>query len=55
MAAAFSFGFIGDDIDNDEAAELNRAPSSENNAAVHATSLPAKRHGLKDLVSNTVR
>jgi hypothetical protein len=55
MTAAFSFGFIGDDIDKDEAAELDRAPSSEHNAAVQTTSLPAKRHSLEDLVSNTVR
>jgi hypothetical protein len=54
MAAAFSFGFVGDDIDDDDAAELDKAPKSEHNAATHTTSLPAKRHSLEDLVSNAV-
>jgi hypothetical protein len=53
MAATFSFGFVGDDID-DEDAELDKAPKSEHNAATHTTSLPAKRHSLEDLVSHAV-
>ena len=52
MSAAFSFGFVGEDIDSDEAAELDRAPSSAHSALIHTASLPAKRHSLEDLVSN---
>jgi hypothetical protein len=53
MSAAFSFGFVGEDIDGDEAAELGRAPNSAHNALIHTPSLPAKRHSLEDLVSST--
>lgn len=53
MSAAFSFGFVGGDIDGDEAAELDRAPNSAHSALIHTPSLPAKRHSLEDLVSST--
>ena len=53
MSAEFSFGFVGEDIDSDEAAELDRAPSSAHSAPIHTASLPAKRHSLEDLVSST--
>jgi hypothetical protein len=52
MSGAFSFGFVGEDIDSDEAVELDRAPSSAHSALIHTASLPAKRHSLEDLVSN---
>jgi hypothetical protein len=52
MSAAFSFGFVGEDIDGDEAAELDRAPNSAYSALIHTPSLPAKRHSLEDLVSS---
>jgi hypothetical protein len=53
MSAAFSFGFMGEDIDGDEVAELDRAPNSAHSSLIHTPSLPAKRHSLEDLVSNT--
>jgi hypothetical protein len=53
MLAAFSFGFVGEDIDSDEAAELDGAPNSAHSALINTTSLPAKRHSLEDLVSST--
>ena len=54
MAAAFSFGFAGDDIDSDEVGEQDSAPKSEPNAMMHTTSLPAKRHSIEELVSSEV-
>jgi hypothetical protein len=54
MAAGFSFGFAGDDIDNNEAADLDGAPSSEHSAAMQIISLPARRHSVEDLVSFAV-
>jgi hypothetical protein len=53
MSAAFSFGFVGEDIGSDETAELDRAPNSAHSALIHTPSLPAKRHSLEDLVSST--
>ena len=52
MSAAFSFGFVGEDIDSDEVAELDKAPSPAHSALIHTDSLPAKRHSLEDLVSS---
>lgn len=59
MAAPFSFGFLGDDVevdddDDDEAPKQHgRDPNAEHNSVVHEKSLPAKRHSLENLVSKT--
>ena len=52
MVAAFSFGFVGDDIDDDRPPEIDRGPNSEHYPVTHTISLPAKRHSLENLVSN---
>ena len=54
MAAAFSFGFAGDDIDDDRPPEIDRGPNSEDYPVTHTISLPAKRHSLENLVSNAL-
>jgi hypothetical protein len=53
MAAAFSFGFAGDDIEDNEAPDLDRTPNPEHSPLIHTTSLPTTRHSLENLVSNT--
>jgi hypothetical protein len=52
MAAVFSFGFVGDDVENDEAIKQRDAPISEPDIVTHTTTLPTKRHGIEELVSN---
>jgi hypothetical protein len=52
MTAAFSFGFAGDDIDDDRSPEIDRGQNSEDKPVIHTTALPAKRHSLENLVSN---
>ena len=54
MAAAFSFGFAGDDIDTADTAEADGAPNAHQSATIHITSLPTKYHSLEDLVSIAV-
>lgn len=52
MTAAFSFGFAGDDIDDDRSSEIDRGLNPEDELVIHTTALPAKRHSLENLVSN---
>ena len=47
MAATFSFGFAGNDIDNDDTAEGDGAPKAHESATIHTISLPTKRHSLE--------
>jgi hypothetical protein len=53
MTAAFSFGFAGDDIDEDRPAEIDRGTNLQDSNVIYTISLPAKRHSLENLVSNT--
>src|SRR2546423_1809305 len=54
MVAAFSFGFAGDDIDDDGPPEIDRGLNSEHYPVTHTISLPVKRHSLESLVSNAL-
>ena len=54
MDMAFSFGFVGDDVDSDEAIDQGGVPISESDGVTHGVSLPTKRHSTEELVSNKV-